>query len=173
MPRTDMLVMTAIGSPVGELRLVASPAGLRAVLWENDHDRIKVVGAQMITVGEDRVLQSAADQLAGYFAGTLREFDLPLDLDGTAFQVSAWRALATIAYGSTASYSAQAARIGRPRAVRAIGAANGRNPVSIILPCHRVIGADGSLTGFAGGLAAKRFLLDHERTHAGLTLFPV
>lgn len=109
------------------------------------------------------VVSAALGQLDGYFAGTLTGFDLPLDLHGTEFQVAAWRALAKVRYGRTASYAEQAASIGRPTATRAIGAANGRNPVAIVLPCHRIVGADGSLTGFAGGLQVKRWLLDHEQ----------
>lgn len=102
-------------------------------------------------------------QLREYFAGKRTEFDLPLDLQGTDFQVAAWKALAKVKYGQTASYARQAASIGRPTATRAIGAANGKNPVAIVLPCHRIVGSDGSLTGFAGGLGVKQWLLDHER----------
>jgi methylated-DNA-[protein]-cysteine S-methyltransferase len=101
-------------------------------------------------------------QLDEFVKGTRRSFDVPLDLVGTEFQVQAWNALATVPYGSTASYAQQAASIGRPTATRAIGAANGRNPVVIVLPCHRIVGADGSLTGFGGGLHVKKWLLDHE-----------
>ncbi len=98
-----------------------------------------------------------------YFAGRRTTFDIPLDLRGTEFQVTVWRALAEIPFGQTSTYGEQAARIGRPSAARAVGAANGRNPVSIVLPCHRIVGKDGSLTGFAGGLDTKQYLLDHER----------
>jgi len=108
------------------------------------------------------VLTEAARQLGSYFAGDLQRFDLPLDLVGTGFQVAAWRALADIPYGRTISYGEQARRLGRPRAVRAVGAANGRNPLPIVLPCHRIVGADGSLVGFGGGLPRKRLLLEHE-----------
>lgn len=160
------LVATSIESPVGRLRLVASDAGLSAVIWEGD-DPSRVAFAGAATDGGHPVLASAANQITEYFAGGRIEFDIPLDLRGTTFQVKAWRALATIPYGETVSYGEQANRIGVPTAVRAIGAANGRNPVSIVLPCHRVIGANGSLTGFAGGLEAKRALLDFERRVAG------
>jgi methylated-DNA-[protein]-cysteine S-methyltransferase len=119
--------------------------------------------------GDHPVLAETRRQLEEYFGGDRRVFDLPLDLVGSEFQVAVWRSLADIPYGTTATYGEQAARLGRPSAVRAVGAANGRNPVSIVLPCHRVVGADGSLTGFAGGLAAKRWLLDHES--AAGTLF--
>jgi methylated-DNA-[protein]-cysteine S-methyltransferase len=105
----------------------------------------------------------AITQLEEYFDGSRRSFDLPLDLRGTEFQVEAWNALAEIPYGRTASYGQQAASIGRPKAVRAIGGANGRNPVAIVLPCHRIVGADGSLTGFGGGIEVKKWLLDHEQ----------
>jgi methylated-DNA-[protein]-cysteine S-methyltransferase len=105
---------------------------------------------------------STAEQLKEYFAGTRRAFELPLNLVGTPFERQAWLALATIPYGTTVSYGEQARRLGHPRAARAVGAANGRNPVSIVLPCHRVVGVGGALTGYAGGLDAKRTLLEHE-----------
>ena len=113
--------------------------------------------------GASRVLEEATQQLDEYFAGVRTSFELQLDLHGTAFQLAAWNALAEIPFGETRSYAEQAERLGRPAAYRAVGAANGRNPVSIVLPCHRVLGSDGSLTGFAGGLDAKRGLLAHER----------
>ena len=114
------------------------------------------------------VLDEAAAQLEEYFACVRTSFDLPLDLQGTPFQIAAWEALAAIPYGETRTYAEQAARIGRPDAVRAIGAANGRNPISIVLPCHRVVGSDGSLRGFAGGLEVKAALLAFEpSTHHG------
>lgn len=111
------------------------------------------------------LLDETARQLDEYFAGSRFAFDLPLDPVGTEFQVSVWRSLADIGYGETSTYGEQAARIGRPTAVRAVGAANGRNPLSIVLPCHRVVGGDGRLTGFAGGLEAKKYLLEHEARH--------
>lgn len=157
------LAHTTLDTPVGQLCLVGSDAGLRAVLWEDDHGRVP--GTEPLPPRDDDhpVLAEAARQIAEYFAGERTDFDLPLDLVGTEFQVAAWRALADIPYGRTATYAQQADRIGRPTATRAVGAANGRNPVSIVLPCHRVVGADGSLTGFAGGLANKRLLLDLEQ----------
>lgn len=148
-------------SPVGQLTLVATSHGLRAVLWPADEGRVALPD----TIHEQPshpVLVETRRQLEEYFAGSRREFDIPLDLRGTEFQRAAWQALAGIPYGTTATYSEQATRIGRPRAVRAVGAANGRNPVSIVLPCHRVVGRDGSLTGFAGGLESKRILLHLE-----------
>ena len=143
----------SISSPIGRLTLVASDHGLCAVDWGSAGRKRDIAGP---------VLDAAATQLEEYFAGTRREFDLPLDLRGTPFQLRAWRALAEIPYGSTVSYGEQAGRLGVPRAVRAIGAANGRNTLPIVLPCHRVIGADGSLTGYGGGLDVKRWLLAHE-----------
>ena len=110
------------------------------------------------------ILAAASDQLAEYFDGDRTEFDVPLDPVGTEFQQAAWTALRTIPYGETISYGEQAARVGDRRKARAVGAANGRNPISIIVPCHRVVGSNGSLTGFAGGLDNKAWLLDHERS---------
>lgn len=154
------LCTRSVPSPVGELLLVASDVGLRAVLWPDD-DRLSF--DDDLVECDHPILEAAETQLAEYFAGERTEFDLPLDPQGTDFQVATWKALADIPYGETATYGEQAERIGRPSAVRAVGAANGRNPLSIVLPCHRVIGADGSLTGFAGGIEAKRTLLDLER----------
>ena len=157
-----MLATRIIPSPVGKLTLVAAAAGLVAILWDGDDPRRVPMG----TTAHDPdhlVLVSAAAQLDEYFAGTRRAFDLPLDFRGTAFQQSVWTALLTIPYGETRSYGAIAAQIGRPAASRAVGAANGRNPISIVAPCHRVIGSTGRLTGFAGGLAAKERLLALEQ----------
>ena len=141
-----------VDTPVGRLGLVASERGLRRVLWPGEP------GAG----GDEAVLADAAAQLREYFDGTRQAFDLPLDLKGTPFQRRAWLALAEIPYGETRSYGEQARRLGVPRAARAVGAANGANPVPIVLPCHRLVGADGSLTGFGGGLETKRRLLEHE-----------
>ncbi len=140
-------------SPIGTLTLVASEHGLCTVSWG---------AAETERTPTNSVLEATLTQLEEYFAGTRRTFDLPLDLSGTPFQVRAWSALAEIPYGRTVSYGEQARRLGVPRAVRAVGAANGRNPLPIVLPCHRVIGAGGSLTGYGGGLELKRWLLDHE-----------
>ncbi len=114
------------------------------------------------------LLRDAVAQLQAYFAGELRDFDLRLDMQGTAFQQRVWAALRRIPYGETRSYAAIAGGIGAPRAVRAVGAANGRNPVPIVVPCHRVVGANGSLVGYGGGLPLKRFLLDLEARHTRL-----
>lgn len=155
------LVHTDIGSPVGTLRLVASDTGLVAILWPNERAGRVPLGPT-VEDSAHPVLVEAAAQVTEYFAGKRRAFDVPLDFRGTEFQRSVWQALLTIPYGETRSYGQIARQIGRPSASRAVGAANGRNPVSIIAPCHRVIGTGGALTGFAGGLAAKRMLLDLE-----------
>lgn len=150
-----------MNSPVGILTLVASDKGLTAILWEGDRPGRVPLGETT----EDRdhpVLIEAERQIAAYFAGELTEFTVPLAFNGTDFQKSVWAALLTIPFGETRSYAEIAHQIGRPKAVRAVGAANGRNPISIIAPCHRVIGSNGSLTGFAGGLEAKQLLLTLE-----------
>lgn len=152
-------------SPLGRLTLVASDAGLRALLLPGERpDRVRLgpVGDDPGAAPRHRILASACHQLDEYFGGRRTEFDVPLDPRGTEFQLRAWQALRAIPYGETATYAEQARRIGSPSAVRAVGAANGRNPLSIVVPCHRVVGADGSLTGYAGGVEAKRFLLSLE-----------
>lgn len=149
-------------SPVGALKLVACEVGLTAILWENERPGRVSLGA-MREAPDHPLLVEAGQQLSAYFAGSLSMFTLPLDFCGTDFQKSVWATLLTIPYGETRSYGEIAHQIGRPAASRAVGAANGRNPISIIAPCHRVIGANGALTGFAGGLAAKELLLDIER----------
>jgi methylated-DNA-[protein]-cysteine S-methyltransferase len=151
-------------SPVGELRLVAGDRGLRAILWgAEDAARIASIDEADLVEGSTPVLDQAVAQLEEYFAGTRREFDLPLDPLGTPFQQSAWMVLRTIPYGHTISYGQQALQLGDPNKARAVGAANGKNPLSIVVPCHRVIGSSGQLTGFAAGLDVKSWLLDHER----------
>jgi methylated-DNA-[protein]-cysteine S-methyltransferase len=159
----DQHYTTTFDSRVGELTLVATDHGLRAIKWPVERVGRLPLPEEMISKSDHPVLEATRDQLEEYFQGERTEFDLPLDLRGTEFQKSAWLALASIPFGETASYGEQAARIGRPTAVRAIGAANGRNPISIILPCHRVVGANGSLTGFAGGIETKRELLAFEK----------
>ncbi|PCR93413.1 methylated-DNA--[protein]-cysteine S-methyltransferase [Pseudomonas allokribbensis] len=148
-------------SPVGELKLVANGSRLAAILWENDKpNRVRL--GPMNEAPDNPVLMKTAQQLEEYFAGTRSAFDLDLDFAGTEFQKKVWAALLTIPFGETRTYSQIARQIGHPSAVRAVGAANGRNPISIIAPCHRVIGASGKLTGFAGGLEAKERLLTLE-----------
>ena len=164
MTPTETLYSQLHESPVGALTLIASDRGLRAVLWPDDQ-RVEVE-TEPVPGADHPVLSTAARQLDEYFAGDRLTFDVPLDLRGTDFQVEVWEALADVPFGQTSTYGQQAERIGRPTAVRAVGAANGQNPVSIVLPCHRVIGKDGSLTGFAGGLEVKRYLLDHEQAVA-------
>lgn len=155
------LASATIDTPVGAMTVVASDDGLRAVLWPDDENRVDLP-AGVVEDPDHPVVAAASAQLREYFTGERIAFDLPLDLVGTDFQQAVWRSLATIPYGETATYGEQADRLGRPTAARAVGSANGKNPVSIVLPCHRVVGADGSMTGFAGGIDTKRFLIDHE-----------
>jgi methylated-DNA-[protein]-cysteine S-methyltransferase len=150
-----------IDSPVGTLKLVATDAGLAAILWPND-DPARVQLGEPVESDSHPVLLETERQLREYFDGRRKVFDLKLDFSGTEFQRKVWAALLTIPYGETRSYAQIARQIGRPDAVRAVGAANGRNPISIVTPCHRVIGSSGKLTGFAGGLETKAFLLALE-----------
>ncbi len=163
------LSSATIESPVGLLTLVASDVGLVAVLWEDD-DPLRVRLGPLAPDDAHPVLMETMRQLRGYFAGEVTTFDLPLDMRGTDFQKSVWAALLAIPYGDTRSYGAIAREIGRPGASRAVGAANGRNPLSIVAPCHRVVGTGGHLTGFAGGLEAKAALLALERRAGELPL---
>ncbi|WP_147196341.1 methylated-DNA--[protein]-cysteine S-methyltransferase [Pantoea sp. CCBC3-3-1] len=150
-------------SPVGELTLIASDNGLAAILWENENP--KRVRAMMPQENPSHpILLETERQLAEYFAGQRRCFTVKLDFVGTEFQKKVWAALVAIPFGETRSYAEIARQIGHPAAVRAVGAANGKNPISIIAPCHRVIGSNGKLTGFAGGLTAKALLLKIEAT---------
>ena len=159
-----MYQTVTMDTPVGELRLIAGERGLRAILWgAEDAARIASIDEADVVDGPNAVLDQAVSQLAEYFDGTRREFDLPLDPQGTPFQQSVWMVLRTIPYGRTISYGQQAGQLGDPNKARAVGAANGKNPLSIVVPCHRVIGAGGQLTGFAAGLDVKSWLLDHER----------
>jgi methylated-DNA-[protein]-cysteine S-methyltransferase len=154
-------VFKTMESPVGRLTLVGSDRGLAAVLWEDDAPSRVRLGARTQHTSHPILLQAEA-QLAEYLAGKRRKFTVQLDPVGTEFQNKVWGALRTIPFGETRSYGQIAAQIGSHTAVRAVGAANGRNPLSIIVPCHRVIGADGKLTGFAGGLEVKARLLALE-----------
>ena len=151
-----------IASPVGALKLVASSRGLTAILWERDDPKRVRLGV-LVGDPDHPVLLETERQLAEYFAGVRTAFDIELDMTGTEFQKRVWAALLTIPFGATRSYAEIARQIGRPKASRAVGAANGRNPVSILAPCHRAIGSDGKLHGFAGGLEVKQYLLDLER----------
>lgn len=147
-------------TPIGPLGLLAGDDGLRMIRFHAEAD-LRWAGAEA-RVAAHPLLDAARRQLDDYFAGTRRAFDLPLAPRGTDFQLGVWRALSAIPYGDTISYAELARRIGQPSARRAVGAANGRNPLPIVVPCHRVIGADGSLTGFGGGLPTKQFLLHLE-----------
>lgn len=172
-PTNSALHATTIDSAVGELRIVASEAGITAVLWPNDDsNRVPLPdGVEEVEASDSHpILALAAKELGEYFAGDRQHFEVPLDPDGTAFQQQAWLALRAIPYGETVSYGEQAERMGDKNKARAVGAANGRNPISIIVPCHRVVGANGSLTGFAGGIETKQWLLAHEQQVAGHTL---
>src|SRR6266581_4749232 len=164
---------TVVDSPIGPLTLVAEDDKLTGVYIEvRGHE--PAPDALGEPLGPDspgsRVLAEAAAQLDAYFAGRRTDFSLPLALEGTSFQQAVWAALRTIPYGETVSYGELAGQIGQPSASRAVGLANGRNPVAIIVPCHRVVGADGSLTGYGGGLDRKRYLLALEQRVSGQTL---
>jgi methylated-DNA-[protein]-cysteine S-methyltransferase len=149
-------------SPVGELKLVASERGLVAILWENDRPH-RVRLSELLPHDQHPVLVETERQLGEYFAGKRKTFSVAIDMRGTRFQKDVWEALLAIPFGETRSYGQLAIKLGNPRATRAVGAANGRNPLSIIVPCHRVIGSSGKLTGFAGGLDVKAHLLALER----------
>jgi methylated-DNA-[protein]-cysteine S-methyltransferase len=157
----NLLAWDCRDSPVGVLTVFVSERGIRALLWENE-------SATRVRVAAEPVRRSTATsvaafaQLGEYFAGDRQTFDLPLDPVGSDFHLRAWEALRGIPYGETLSYGEQARRLGDVALARAVGSANGKNPISIIVPCHRVIGSNGSLTGFAGGLDAKRLLLTLE-----------
>jgi len=163
------MIYDYLESPIGQLLLAADDSGLRYIGFE--------LGRHPVWVGDDwqrdRVaLTGPRAQLDAYFAGELTEFDLPLAAQGSEFDLRVWAELRRIDYGATMSYGELARRVGDPLAARAVGAANGRNPLPIVVPCHRVIGANGSLTGFGGGLATKKFLLEHEQRHARFALTP-
>jgi methylated-DNA-[protein]-cysteine S-methyltransferase len=158
-------VYKTMESPVGELKLVASDKGLTAILWENDKPR----RVRLAPISEDKnhpVLVEAERQLKDYFSKKRKSFSVKLDFRGTEFQKKVWAALLTIPFGETRSYGQIAKQIQNPKAVRAVGAANGKNPIPIIAPCHRVIGSTGKLTGFGGGLEAKARLLALEGRQA-------
>ncbi|MCW2524440.1 MAG: cysteine methyltransferase [Frankiales bacterium] len=146
-----------IPSPIGEILLTGDGSALSGLYTSEHVRRPASIGAR-----DDLAFTDARDQLAEYFAGDRTEFDLALRLVGTPFQLRVWEELRRIGHGQTTSYGQLALRMGAPSAVRAVGMANGRNPISIVVPCHRVIASDGQLTGYAGGLAAKRWLLEHE-----------
>jgi methylated-DNA-[protein]-cysteine S-methyltransferase len=150
-----------IPSPIGRLKLVASDDGLVAILWEHDNPR-RVRLVDLVENPAHHVLIRTEKELKEYFSGKRNTFTVPLDMQGTSFQKQVWEALLGIPYGETRTYGQLANQLGNPNATRAVGAANGRNPIAIIVPCHRLIGFDGKLTGFAGGLDAKAHLLKLE-----------
>ena len=160
-PIQKRYVHKTMSSPVGTLTLVATDEGLAGILWDNDWPN-RVQSRVGTRDDGDPVLLETERQLNEYFSRRRTEFVLKLDVDGTPFQRKVWDALRTIPFGETRSYGDIAKQVGSPGAMRAVGAANGRNPVSIVVPCHRVIGANGKLTGFGGGLDAKAFLLTLE-----------
>jgi methylated-DNA-[protein]-cysteine S-methyltransferase len=155
------LAYKTIESPVGKLKLVASDKALVAILWEKDNPH-RVRLTELVANDRHPVLVETERQLGEYFAGKRKMFSVDLDMRGTSFQKDVWEALLAIPFGETRSYGQLAEQLGKPRATRAVGAANGRNPISIIVPCHRVIGSSGKLTGFAGGLEVKAQLLGLE-----------
>ncbi len=162
-----MITFVNLETPVGTLTPYVSSEGgseqLVAILWNGEPAHRYLEGA--VTAGDNAggVLRSVIEELRAYFDGDLQHFSVPIAPKGTDFQRAAWDALTKIPYGETSTYGRQAERVGKPTAVRAIGAANGRNPIPIVVPCHRVIGSNGSLTGFAGGLQNKLWLLEHEQ----------
>lgn len=160
-------VHTIVDSPVGPLTLVAV-GGVLVGLYMDEQRHLPA--SEMFGVPDPSPFTEACRQLREYFNGERTEFDLPLALDGTAFQQQVWAGLREIPFGATLSYGQLADRIGRPTAVRAVGLANGRNPIGIVVPCHRVVGSDGGLTGYGGGVERKQYLLAHERRVLGLQL---
>ena len=154
------VLTTILDSPVGPLFVAADTQGLRAIEFRDNRHPVR--RGDDWREGDSPLLRQARTQLDEYFSGRRRGFELPLSPQGTGFQRAVWMSLASIPYGQTVSYAQLASRVGRPTASRAVGAANGRNPLPIVLPCHRVIGADGALTGFGGGLPTKQYLLKLE-----------
>ena len=155
---TDIALSARVTSPIGMLTLTSNGTALTQLVISREND----IDGETVPTEVDPVLAAAREQLEAYFDMRLTNFDLPLEPRGTEFQRRVWDSLKAIPFGETISYAELARRIENPKAVRAVGAANGRNPLMIIVPCHRVIGADGSLTGFGGGIDRKRWLLDHE-----------
>jgi len=150
-----------LDSPIGRLTILADREGISEIRFPNRAESLSPAAAPASEKGEEW-LALAIEQLNAYFEGRLKVFDLPLSINGSDFQKQTWAQLQTIAYGSTASYGDIASAMGKPKAARAVGMANNKNPMPIIIPCHRIIGSNGSLTGFAGGLDTKRWLLKHE-----------
>lgn len=160
----DAPYFSELDSPVGTLLLLGSDAALTGLyMQEQRHRPALPPGCER----DDRPFRLVREQLRAYFAGKLRRFEVPLASHGSAFQRRVWRELLRIPFGATESYGELARRVGNPRASRAVGLANGKNPIGIIVPCHRVVGAGGALTGYGGGVERKKWLLEHERRHAG------
>jgi methylated-DNA-[protein]-cysteine S-methyltransferase len=159
---TDMKHERTMDSPIGILTIVAADDAIAAIWFDNEESHGGTGALEELGAGEHAVLDRAVEQLGEYFQGERTEFDLPLAPEGTLFQQQAWMALRAIPFGETITYGEQARRLGDPKKSRAVGAANGKNPIPIVVPCHRVVGANGKLTGFAGGLDKKAWLLDHE-----------
>ena len=166
-PQRTSNYWTTLQSPFGKLLLTAKETFLTGLYLPKSQGTFEIQPG-WIAGGEAGPLRKAFEQLEAYFAGSLKQFELPLDTGGTPFQRRVWTELQKIPYGQTISYGELASRIGNPKASRAVGLANGQNPISIIIPCHRVIGSNGSLTGFGGGLTVKRFLLDLESRQSRL-----
>jgi methylated-DNA-[protein]-cysteine S-methyltransferase len=172
MPETILLIRDSVPTPIGELVFLADEQGhLRSVDWTDHEQRMHLILKRQYRKSKLSVEPRAnpfglTDAFAAYFAGDVHRLDtLPVATEGTTFQRNVWQSLRQIPVGETISYGTLAVRLGQPTAVRAVGLANGSNPVSIVVPCHRVIGSNGSLTGYGGGLPRKRWLLDHERQH--------
>lgn len=162
---SDTLIYSYLDSPIGPLLLAGTRRALKIVGFSSGH---KARGASPAWDRYDEPFRRVKRELTEYFAGERKRFDVAIEPQGTPFQRQVWAALVEIPYGETRSYREVAEAIGNPKAVRAVGAANGANPLPIIVPCHRVIGSDGGLTGFGGGLDTKRYLLDLELSHSGL-----
>lgn len=158
-------VYDEINSPVGKLTLIASPEGLHAILWDTDRKNLKYekIINDLIQSKKEKIIIQTQKQLAEYFQGKRKTFDLPLILNGTDFQIQAWKQLMKIPYATTISYAEQAVRIGHKNKARAVGMANGLNPISIVIPCHRVVGSNGHLVGFGGGIEKKAYLIHLEK----------
>lgn len=172
MSKLQTFIIASLPSPIGEMRLVTDEAGrLRALDWDDHEERLhrlmrRQYPGRRVELRDGELPAPIRDALEAYFGGSLDAIDrVEVETGGTEFQKLAWAALRAIPAGRTTSYGQQAVRIGRPAAVRAVGLANGANPVGLVVPCHRVIGADGSLTGYGGGLHRKRWLLAHEGVH--------
>ncbi len=165
---SDVIWQTRLTTPVGELQLKSNGRAIVELLLPGGKRPL-----QRSASDDEPLLREAVRQLKAYFAGKLTAFDLPLAPEGTAFQRRVWRALCDIPFGTTVSYGELARRIGQPTACRAVGAANGRNPIAIVIPCHRVIGSDKSLTGYGGGLKTKSWLLEHEASVDSVARLPI